>query len=88
MNEKYIINENIIVRDDAVLFDINNNIVLEFNEIGFEIIKGIISNKSIDEIINDLLNEYDSNMEEMSGAVLSFIEKCLNDNIVRKYENI
>ncbi len=83
MNTVYEINENIIVRnEDGVLFDMNNNVIIECNEVGFDIICKINGKATVDEIIKAMTSEYAAD-EEIGQAVVEFLEQCLEDKLIK-----
>lgn len=87
-NNKYLVNEDVIIReDDAVLFNMRKNIIMECNEIGFEIIQYLNKGLSIDDVVNELDKVYDIDKQEILAEVISFINTSIEDNLLVKKES-
>lgn len=75
--------DDIVVRsEDHVLFDTRKNIIIECNEVGFEILSYIDGEQNVQKIIERLEQSYDAESVEIKKAVLEFLEMSLVDGLI------
>lgn len=72
------------VGDDGVLYDTEENTYVSVNETLYKILRGIDAGLSKDEIVAQLLEEYDVSEEQCFEEVEAALEKLISKNIVTK----
>lgn len=83
---KYKICEGIIltkIKDRTFLTSRNNGDLIELNGIASDILKQIVNNIEIKEIIKNLTERYDIDRETMQQDVLEFIQKAIEMKIIQ-----
>ncbi len=78
---KYRIPENLAISDSGFLFLASTGETFSVNEIGKEILKGIQLHKTDEEIINDLLNDYDIDKQSLQKDFDDFILQLQKNNL-------
>ena len=85
LNNKYLVSEDIIIREeDAVLFNMRKNIIVECNEVGFEIIQFLNKGLIVSDVVTELDKLYDVDREETLEEVVNFISTSIEDGLLVK----
>ena len=68
--------------EEGVVYDIENNEYQSLNETSFKILKSIENGLTEDEILSELLEEYEIEEEECRSEIKEVIEEFLEKNII------
>ena len=68
--------------EEGVVYDIENNEYQSLNETSFKILKSIENGLTEDEILNELLEEYEIEEDECRSEIKEVIEEFLEKNII------
>lgn len=87
---KYILNENVNIRDIAgekLLFlgignNGNFNGAYQLNDISYDILKMVQDNKNVEDIIDNIMNEYDMEKDIVERDIMNFISEMIGKHIV------
>ncbi|MGB9736216.1 MAG: PqqD family protein [bacterium] len=86
----YKIPEDIIVTEldnnEAILLDMRSKRYYSLNETALVIFKGIESNLTREQIIEQIMSAYDVDRDNASKSVESLVQKLLSFNIIEQHE--
>ncbi len=68
--------------EEGVVYDIENNEYQSLNETSFKILKSIENGLTEDEILSELLEEYEIEEDECRSEIKEVIEEFLEKNII------
>ncbi len=69
-------------RESAVIIDLNNGEFFELNEVANIILSGLIENKSIIEIQNEITAEYDIPEDTVLNDIKSFESQMIKKGVI------
>lgn len=82
--KQYSIPENVAVSDSGFLFLPSTGETFTMNEIGKEIFKQLQQKIPLDNIISNLLNEYDIDKSSLEKDINDFLLQLKNYNVVKE----
>lgn len=72
-----------IIEGEAILVDVDKGEVIHLNEVGAEIWSSIDEEKSVDEIINHICDQFEVDKETAKKDTLEFLDKLIERGVAK-----
>ena len=86
MNKRYIQNKKIIqsaIGDEVVMMDLDSGFYFGINTVGSDIWRRLVEPISIEELLNQLLREYNIDKSTLEMDTIEFFNQLLEKNLIK-----